>query len=80
MDTEKTINSLDYNFILAIFKKIGFGKKLVFPGLNCLSNSQESHVINGANPTKFSLSNKVYARGNLSLTCSFCVWTFYLSK
>ena len=79
MDTEKTINSLDHNFILAIFKKIGFGKKLVCPGLRCLSNSQESHVINGANATKFSLSNKVYARGTLSLTCSFCVWTFYLS-
>ena len=65
IDTEKVFDSLDHKFILAVSKKIGFGKNFV-SWIEPLLNNQESCVINGCITTRYSLYNEVHPRGTLS--------------
>ena len=52
IDIEKAFDSLDHKFILAVLKKIGFGKNLV-SCVEALLNNQESCVINGDITTRY---------------------------
>ena len=54
IDIEKAFDSLDHKFILAVLKKIGFGKNFV-SWVEALLNNQESCVINGGITTRYFL-------------------------
>ena len=51
-DTENVFDSLDHKFILAVSKKIVFGKNFV-SWIGPLLNNQESCVINGCITTRY---------------------------
>ena len=52
MDTEKAFDSLDHNFLLSVFKKIGFGQNFIY-WIKVLLNNQQSCVINGGFTTPY---------------------------
>ena len=52
MDTEKTFDSLDHNFLILTLEKYGFGKNFIF-WVKILLRDQESSVIKGGTTTKY---------------------------
>ena len=63
IDTEKVFDSLDHKFILAVSKKIGFGKNFV-SWVEPLLNNQESCVINGCITTRYFPLQRGTRQGN----------------
>ena len=63
IDTEKVFDSLDHKFILAVLKKIGFGKNFL-SWIEPLLNNQESCVINGCITTRYFPLQRGTRQGN----------------
>ena len=63
IDTEKVFDSLDHKFILAVLKKIGFGKNFL-SWIEPLLNNQESCVINGCITTQYFPLQRGTRQGN----------------
>ena len=79
MDTEKTFDSHDHKFILAVLKRNGFAKNFV-SWVEVSLNNQESCVIDGGNTTRYFHLQQGARQGTLSQPIySFYVWKFYLS-
>ena len=61
---EKVFNSLDHEFLLVVFKKIGFGNYLI-EWIKILLTNQESCVINDGTTTSYFKLEKGARQGDL---------------
>ena len=52
MDIEKALDSLDHDFLISVFKEIGFGENFT-EWIKILLYKQESFVLNGGFTTKY---------------------------
>ena len=63
VDFEKAFDSLNYNFLITVLKKYGFGNDFI-DWILILFNSQESCVINGGHSTKYFPLERGARQGN----------------
>ena len=74
MDIEKALDSLDHDFLISVFKEIGFGENFT-EWIKILLYKQESFVLNGGFTTKYFNLTKGARQGD---PISVYLFNFYL--